>query len=79
MIGALIYLQAQSVKNRLRTRLRRLKKPKYLAGAIVGGLYFYFFSSVTSSRAGRRPGRPWARQLPKHCFYTNSSARSFCS
>src|SRR6266853_515742 len=33
MIGALIYLQMQSIKNRLRMRLRRLKKPKYLAGA----------------------------------------------
>src|SRR5690349_13269997 len=43
MIGALIYLQAQSLKNRLRARLRRLKKPKYLAGAVVGAAYFYFF------------------------------------
>src|SRR2546426_4098990 len=43
MIGALIYLQMQSIKNRLRMRLRRLKKPKYLAGAAVGGAYFYFF------------------------------------
>src|SRR6266436_545784 len=43
MIGALIYLQMQSLKNRLRMRLRRLKKPKYLAGAAVGGAYFYFF------------------------------------
>ena len=43
MIGALIYLQMQSIKNRLRMRLRRLKKPTYLAGAAVGGVYFYFF------------------------------------
>ena len=43
MIGALVYLQMQSIKNRLRMRLRRLKKPKYLAGAAVGGAYFYFF------------------------------------
>ena len=43
MIGALIYLQAQSIKNRLRVRLRRLKKPKYLTGAVVGAAYFYFF------------------------------------
>ena len=43
MIGALIYLQMQSLKNRLRMRLRRLKKPKYLAGAAVGGAYCYFF------------------------------------
>src|SRR2546427_8917874 len=43
MIGALIYLQMQSIKNRLRMRLRRLKKPKYLAGAAVGAAYFYVF------------------------------------
>lgn len=43
MIGALVYLQMQSIKNRLWVRLKRLKKPKYLAGAIVGGLYFYFY------------------------------------
>src|SRR5256884_9269749 len=43
MIGALIYLQVQSIKNRLRVRLRRLKKPKYLLGPVVGAAYFYFF------------------------------------
>jgi hypothetical protein len=43
MIDALIYLQVQSIKNRLRMRLLRLKRPKYLAGALVGGAYFYFF------------------------------------
>src|SRR5437773_6199596 len=43
MISALLYLQFHSIKNRLSVRLRRLKKPKYLAGAIVGGLYFYFY------------------------------------
>src|SRR5438874_2284566 len=43
MIAALLYLQFHSVKNRIWMRLRRLKKPKYLAGAIVGGLYFYFY------------------------------------
>src|SRR2546425_13121268 len=43
MIGALIYLQMQSIKNRLRMRLGRLKKPKYLAGAAVGAAYFYVF------------------------------------
>jgi hypothetical protein len=38
MISALFYLQFHSVKNRLRLRFRRLKQPKYLAGAFVGGL-----------------------------------------
>lgn len=43
MIAALAYLQFHSTKNRLLFRLRRLKKPKYLIGAIAGGLYFYFY------------------------------------
>jgi len=43
MISALFYLQFHSVKNRLLVRLKRLKQPKYLFGAIVGGLYFYFY------------------------------------
>ncbi|HYT62042.1 MAG TPA: putative ABC exporter domain-containing protein [Haliangiales bacterium] len=55
MIGALIYVQWQSIKNRLWMRLRRLKKPKYLAGAVVGGAYFYFFF-FRNLFAGRRRG-----------------------
>ncbi|HEX3988537.1 MAG TPA: putative ABC exporter domain-containing protein, partial [Verrucomicrobiae bacterium] len=40
--GALFYCQFLSIKNRLLTRVKRLRKPKYLFGAIVWGLYFYF-------------------------------------
>lgn len=43
MIAALAYLQYHSVKNRLVQRIKRLKQPKYLIGAIVGGAYFYFY------------------------------------
>ena len=43
MIGALFYLLFTSWKNRLLWRIRRLKQPKYLVGAIVGAGYFYFF------------------------------------
>jgi len=43
MISALFYLQFHSVKNRLVRRFKRLKQPKYLIGAIVGGLYFYWY------------------------------------
>jgi hypothetical protein len=42
-ISALFYLQFHSIRNRLWMRVRRLKKPKYLVAAIVGGLYFYFY------------------------------------
>jgi hypothetical protein len=43
MISALLYLQYHTSRNRLVSRFRRLKQPKYLIGAIVGGLYFYFY------------------------------------
>jgi hypothetical protein len=43
MISALLYLQYHTFRNRLVSRFSRLKQPKYLIGAIVGGLYFYFY------------------------------------
>jgi len=43
MIAALVYLQVHSLKNRIRSQVRRLRKPKYLAGGLVGVLYIYFF------------------------------------
>jgi hypothetical protein len=43
MTSALLYLQYHSLLNRLRSRIRRLKKPKYLVAAVVGGLYFYWY------------------------------------
>jgi hypothetical protein len=43
MLSAILYLQFHSVKNRLFMRFKRLRQPKYLVGAIVGGIYFYFY------------------------------------
>jgi len=43
MISALFYLQYHSLCNRLLSRFRRLQQPKYLIGAVVGGLYVYFY------------------------------------
>lgn len=43
MIDAYAYLQAMTVRNAIMQRLRRLRQPKYLFGAIVGAAYFYFF------------------------------------
>ncbi len=39
MFSALLYLQFQTIKNRLLERLRRLRRPRYLFGALAGGLY----------------------------------------
>ncbi len=56
MIAALFYLQWQSFRNRLVSRFKRLKQPKYLFGAIVGGiyLYFYFYRYLFGGFAGGR-------------------------
>ena len=43
MIKALLYLQWFSLRNQTVARLKRLKQPKYLFGALVGGAYFYFY------------------------------------
>lgn len=43
MLRALLYLRFTSFKNGLFSRVRRLRQPKYLVGAIVGFAYFYFF------------------------------------
>jgi len=52
MIGASAYIAWCSAKNRVRVRLRRLREPRYLIGAIVGVAYFY----LTIFARGRRPG-----------------------
>jgi hypothetical protein len=41
--NALLYLYGTTLRNSLGQRVKRLRQPKYLAGAIVGGAYFYFF------------------------------------
>ncbi|HZL42773.1 MAG TPA: putative ABC exporter domain-containing protein [Verrucomicrobiae bacterium] len=43
MFSALFYYQYHSFRNRLTARIKRLRQPKYLVGAIVGGIYFYFY------------------------------------
>lgn len=43
MLRALLYLRLMSMVNWVRWRARRLRQPKYLAGAIVGVAYIYFF------------------------------------
>jgi hypothetical protein len=43
MFGALLYLRFTSLTNWLLTRLKALRQPKQLAGAIAFGAYFWFF------------------------------------
>jgi ABC-2 type transport system permease protein len=60
LVGALWYLRANSILGRIKSRLRRLRQPKYLAGAAVGALYFYlvFFRRMHAPQIGERPGGP---------------------
>jgi hypothetical protein len=55
--SAFLYLVACSLKNRVVRRIRRLKEPKYLAGAVVGGLYLYFAFFRQQFRTMRRMPR----------------------
>ena len=43
LIRSLFYLQLWSSLNALKVRLRRLKQPKYLIGALVGLAYLYIW------------------------------------
>lgn len=71
MIRALLYLQMMTAWNRFRARLQRLKQPKYLAGFLVGGLYFFFYlirplflaGPGWSGAAAAPPAANWAAGL----------------
>ena len=54
MLSALLSLRLTSFKNWLLSRVRRLRQPKYLAGALVGIGYFYFFFFRNFSRPSGR-------------------------
>jgi hypothetical protein len=54
MTAAFAYLVACSFRNRVRSQLRRLRQPRYLAGLVVGVLYIY----LVFLRPGSRSSRP---------------------
>jgi hypothetical protein len=43
MNSALWFLFSRSLMNALRSRIMRLRRPKYFLGALFGGAYFYFY------------------------------------
>jgi hypothetical protein len=59
VIEASLYITLCSTKNRLLARLRRLREPRYLIGAIVGGAYLYFtiFARARGRSAAAARGR----------------------
>ncbi len=70
MFSALLYLQFQTVKNRLLERLRRLRRPRYLFGALAGGAYLVlvfgrpFLLSGPAFGGGYRRGQPLFPEVP---------------
>jgi ABC-2 type transport system permease protein len=62
VIAASLYILVCSARNRLQVRLRRLREPRYLVGAIVGAAYVYFafFARLRSQRSAsaRRRSAP---------------------
>lgn len=58
---ALWYLQSRSGWNRLRVQFRRLRKPQYLIGTLVGLAYLWFFLVRPGARghAGASDGPGW--------------------
>lgn len=55
-VFALVYLQLRTSQNMALAQLRRLKKPKYLAGALLGAAYMFFF--FVRPMIHRSPGNP---------------------
>jgi hypothetical protein len=64
MLNASVYIIWCTSRNRMRRRIRRLREPRYLFGAIAGiaYLYFSFFARLRASRASgnRRRATPAA-------------------
>jgi ABC-2 type transport system permease protein len=58
MIQAFAYYHLHSLKNRVRMRLTRLKRPKYLFSALGGIAYVYFFFYRQSFSPRRAQGTP---------------------
>src|SRR5262245_19903548 len=69
MIGALFYLVWTSWKNRCKIRLRRLKQPKYLLMAIVGGLYIFYVMGFRFLVVG---GAPRTTITPENAWFYES-------
>lgn len=68
MIRTSAYIIACSARNRLRVRLRRLREPRYVIGAIVGAAYIYFsffarFRARASTRRSARETGPRTLEL----------------
>jgi hypothetical protein len=57
MVSASLYILVRSTRNRIAMRLRRLREPRYLFGAVIGAAYLYFALFRPRRLARRRGGR----------------------
>jgi hypothetical protein len=57
VLSASVYIAFCSARNRARVRLKRLREPRYLVGAIAGVAYLYFAVFARGRRPGVRAGR----------------------
>ena len=74
MLGALLYLRLTSLKNQIVSRAKRLRQPKYLAGALAGAAYFYF---IFFRRIGSAPGGHGPRRAAAHAADTLPLSAAF--
>jgi putative ABC exporter len=65
MVGASVYIAVCSARNRIRVRLKRLREPRYLIGAVVGVAYFYFIIFARGRRTGFGAGRGRGGRAPE--------------
>jgi len=62
MIQASLYIIACTARNRMRQRLRRLREPRYLLGAIAGSAYLYFTVFARMRLSSELAGDPALRR-----------------
>jgi hypothetical protein len=79
VLSASLYIIVCSTRNRIRVRLRRLREPRYLIGAIVGAAYIYFsfFARFRASNASAARRRARSTQLPESVTQLLASAPAF--
>ena len=79
VLSASLYIIVCSARNRVRVRLRRLREPRYLIGAIVGAAYIYFsfFARFRASNASATRRRARSAPLPESMTALLASAPAF--